>query len=374
MRRLMIVVAPLAPAVALWLAPVPAAAQSSHREAWHLCERQDPAAALERAVAGCTWLLAPGRESTGNRAIALFNRANARSAQGDRAAAIADYDQAIRLDPRIPFAFNNRGLLRAEQGDIAGAIADYDQAIRLDPGYAQAFSNRGLARAMRGDHAGAIDDYAGAIRADPRFILAFNNRGLARAALGDSRGAIADYDQAIRLEPRYAVAFNNRGLAHAALRSPEAAEIELAALRGIRADENLAKLDSPAFPVSAVLGVVDAWLAGKVAGARGQLQAAREHLEQAVAAAGRLPYMEPAYWPLPVRPSLGAACLAAGDAVAAEAVFRADLKDWPRNGWGLLGLERSLRAQGRDALADSVQRQFNAAWQRADVPLDLAWF
>jgi tetratricopeptide (TPR) repeat protein len=165
-----------------------------------------------------------------------------------------------------------------------------------------------------------------------------------------------------------------RGLAHAALRSPEAAEIELAALRGIRADENLAKLDSPAFPVSAVLGVVDAWLAGKVAGARGQLQAAREHLEQAVAAAGRLPYMEPAYWPLPVRPSLGAACLAAGDAVAAEAVFRADLKDWPRNGWGLLGLERSLRAQGRHALADSVQRQFNAAWQRADVTLDLAWF
>ena len=97
-------------------------------------------------------------------------------------------------------------------------------------------------------------------------------------------------------------------------------------------------------------------------------------MEKALAAENALPYMEPAYWPVPVRPALGAAWLAAGDAVKAERVFREDLQRWPRNGWGLHGLEQSLRAQGKTAQADDVHRQFIEAWSRADVKLDLAWF
>ena len=64
----------------------------------------------------------------------------------------------------------------------------------------------------------------------------------------------------------------------------------------------------------------------------------------AVAAEEGIPYMEPSYWPIPVRPALGAALLESGDPVRAEAVFRADIKRWPRNGWGLFELEKALRA------------------------------
>jgi len=84
--------------------------------------------------------------------------------------------------------------------------------------------------------------------------------------------------------------------------------------------------------------------------------------------------MEPAYWPFPTRPTLGAALLQTGDASKAEQVFRADLKQFPRNGWGLFGLEQSLRAQGRNQLADTVNRQLQETWKRADVKLDLAAF
>jgi hypothetical protein len=33
-----------------------------------------------------------------------------------------------------------------------------------------------------------------------------------------------------------------------------------------------------------------------------------------------------------------------------------------------------VSAQGRDAAADLVARQFAEAWRRADAPLELAWF
>lgn len=97
-------------------------------------------------------------------------------------------------------------------------------------------------------------------------------------------------------------------------------------------------------------------------------------LERAVAREAALPYMEPSYWPIPVRPTLGAALLQTGDAVQAEKVFRDDLELWPRHAWSLLGLENALRAQGKTQQADDVRRQFEAAWARADVPLDLKWF
>ena len=87
-----------------------------------------------------------------------------------------------------------------------------------------------------------------------------------------------------------------------------------------------------------------------------------------------MPYMEPSYWPIPVRPTLGAALLQSGDATKAEAVFREDLQRWPRNAWSLFGLEQSLHAQGKTEPAQDVHRQLHDAWQRADVNLDLAWF
>ena len=97
-------------------------------------------------------------------------------------------------------------------------------------------------------------------------------------------------------------------------------------------------------------------------------------LEKASAAADAIPYMEPSYWPIPVRPTLGAAYLASGDLAKAETVFREDLRRCPRNGWGLLGLEQTLRRQGKTQSADLVLTEFQEAWKRADLSLSLDWF
>jgi TolA-binding protein len=84
--------------------------------------------------------------------------------------------------------------------------------------------------------------------------------------------------------------------------------------------------------------------------------------------------MEPPYWYYSAKLSLGAALLKAGKPEEAEKVFRADLKEFPRNGWPLFGLEQSLRAQGKEAEAKRVAREFKSAWKHADTSLQLAWF
>lgn len=165
-----------------------------------------------------------------------------------------------------------------------------------------------------------------------------------------------------------------RGLAFAAKKDVVAAEHELPALSAIAASEAAKKLSSPVFPVSDTLAVAAHWLAGKVAGAKSDTRTMIKNLEEAVATEDAIPYMEPSYWPVPTRPTLGAAWLQAGDAAKAEQVFREDLKRWPRHAWSLFGLEQALRRQGRAQSAEMVRREFATAWQRADVQLSLDWF
>ena len=162
-----------------------------------------------------------------------------------------------------------------------------------------------------------------------------------------------------------------RGLAFAARKQVEDASREYATMTKLVYSDYAKKLDNPHFPATSVLQIADHLLAAKVAS---DSKAAIAELEKAVAAEDALPYMEPAYWPIPTRPTLGAALLQAGESAKAEAVFREDLKRWRRNGCSLFGLEQALRAQGQTEAAESVSRELDQAWKRADVKLDLAWF
>jgi tetratricopeptide (TPR) repeat protein len=165
-----------------------------------------------------------------------------------------------------------------------------------------------------------------------------------------------------------------RGLAFAAQQHPDTAQAEHDAMaKLIRSDEAEA-LNNPQFPATSILEVANHYLAGKIAGVRGEQDAMISSLEKAVKAEDAIPYMEPAFWPFPTRPALGAALLQTGKAEQAERVFREDLERLPRNGWGLLGLAESLRAQGRNQSADQVNIEFEKAWARADTTLELASF
>jgi tetratricopeptide (TPR) repeat protein len=122
----------------------------------------------------------------------------------------------------------------------------------------------------------------------------------------------------------------------------------------------------------AVLGVASQVIQARIAAAQGQRDAAIGHWKIAVEIQDTLNYDEPADWYYPVRESLGAALLTAGKAADAESVFREDLRQNPRNPRSLFGLQEALRAQGKEADAAWVDRQFKETWKDADTTLTLA--
>ncbi len=165
-----------------------------------------------------------------------------------------------------------------------------------------------------------------------------------------------------------------RGLAFVATGRRAEAEAELAALRQVAdrtpADRALAGF----FKTKSILALAVNVLAGEIAARSGQTDVAVRHLLAAVAEQDGHWFSEPPVWYFPVRQSLGAALLAGGRAVEAEAVYRDDLKRNPENGWSLYGLARSLRAQGKTAEAAAVEARFQKAWARADVTLSASRF
>src|SRR5207302_1707573 len=157
-------------------------------------------------ISGCTVAIQSGRWSGQGLAWAFNDRGFAYYLKGDLDPAIADFQQAIRLDPKDAVAFNNRGLTYQAKGDLDRAITDYNEAIRLDPRHALAFNNRGNAYQLKGSPDRAIPDYSEAIRLHPKESGMYFNRALANFYSGNLPQALADLNQSSEINPQHAYA------------------------------------------------------------------------------------------------------------------------------------------------------------------------
>ncbi|HYG79094.1 MAG TPA: alpha/beta fold hydrolase, partial [Pyrinomonadaceae bacterium] len=159
-----------------------------------------------------------------------------------------------------------------------------------------------------------------------------------------------------------------RGMAYASRKQVAEAEGELKLLvlasSGVPADAPFGNSTA-----RGVLAVAENLLAGRIALARGDRKAAFELMGKAVAAEDAVSYNEPPDWDLPTREWLGGALVASGDYAGAERVFRDELKKHPRNGRALFGLAESLKRQGKESDARSVEREFEKVWAKADTKL-----
>lgn len=118
-----------------------------------------------------------------------------------------------------------------------------------------------------------------------------------------------------------------------------------------------------------ILSIARHMLDGEIAYRRGSIDEAVSQLEKAIAIEDNLMYMEPPEWVQPVRHTLGAILVDAGRFDEAEKVYRADLREWPENGWSLHGLEKCLRARGATSEADEVEKRFQKTWAHADTKI-----
>ncbi|HEV2666090.1 MAG TPA: tetratricopeptide repeat protein, partial [Blastocatellia bacterium] len=184
------------------------------------------------ALPGLSGALAQTRLPRSNSTEDFFKRGVARYLQGDLEGAMRDFDRAIDLAttlspgsvaanhigvivPEAAVIHYNRGVIRYDLHDWDGAIADFDEALMLNPHRVMALIKRGNARFNKGDLDEAINDFNQAIRLDPRSVIAWNNRGLAWQNKGKLDAALSDYARALELDPRLTVALNNRaGIKH----------------------------------------------------------------------------------------------------------------------------------------------------------------
>jgi tetratricopeptide (TPR) repeat protein len=146
------------------------------------------------------------------------------------------------------------------------------------------------------------------------------------------------------------------GMAHAALGQAAGAASALAQLQA--ADAKSGSADPKH-------GLAELVLRARMAQAARDDRQAITLLRQAVAIEDGLGYFEPPMWFVPTRHVLGAALLRGGDAAAAEAVYREDLRRIPENGWSLLGLSQALAAQGKPT--EAIRSRLQRAWANADT-------
>jgi tetratricopeptide (TPR) repeat protein len=85
-------------------------------------------------------------------------------------------------------------------------LADYDDAIRLNPNYIAAFYNRGLLFDEKKEYERAIDDFNVVLKIDPRNPLVLFRRGEAFLKKGNVGAGNADIVAAKAIKPDIAEA------------------------------------------------------------------------------------------------------------------------------------------------------------------------
>jgi tetratricopeptide (TPR) repeat protein len=137
--------------------------------------------------------------------------ARAKEDKYDSLGALADYNQAILLNPNFAEAYFNRGNLKVNYyngiptetslNDVSGAMSDFSKAVELNTKFEDAYLARASVRIDKlKDYPGALSDLNQVILLNPKSHSAYNSRGLLKARnLKDITGGVKDINQAISL-------------------------------------------------------------------------------------------------------------------------------------------------------------------------------
>ena len=161
-----------------------------------------------------------------------------------------------------------------------------------------------------------------------------------------------------------------RGIAFSSLGKNEEALKELSYIKPLIDTPEIKNLVKSGQPSAKLLEIADNLLLGQIEFKNGNYEASIISLKKAVSLQDDLPYTEPPFWYYPTRQSLGRVLIEAGKFAEAEAVFRKDLEDYPRNGWSMFGLFKVLEIQGKTKEAKKYKDKFDVIWQLSDIKLE----
>ena len=152
-----------------------------------------------------------------------------------------------------------------------------------------------------------------------------------------------------------------RGVAYAQVKDAANARNEIKAIEQLIASTDMSNLEAQFLPAKTILTLAKNVVEARIAQSGNDLATAEKHLREAVELESSIPYMEPPYWYYPVRQTLAAVLLQQGRASEAADMFKAALKERPRNAWALWGLMQAQRKTG-DAELSKTESAFKKAW------------
>lgn len=122
-------------------------------------------------------------------------------------AALANMDEAIKLQPRHPGFFINRAFIRKNLDDYYGALSDYEYAAQLAPTDYIPFYNRALLYMEVRDFDRALTDLDKVITLHGQDIRTLYNRAIVRNEKRDFKGALDDINKVIKRYPTLAAGY-----------------------------------------------------------------------------------------------------------------------------------------------------------------------
>ena len=152
-----------------------------------------------------------------------------------------------------------------------------------------------------------------------------------------------------------------RGVAYAQVKDAENARNEVKAIEQLIVSADMSNLEAQFLPAKTILTLARNVVEARIAQSGNDLATAEKHLREAVELESSIPYIEPPYWYYPVRQTLAAVLLQQGRANEAADMFKAALKERPRNAWALWGLTQAQRKSG-DAELSKTESAFKKAW------------
>ena len=175
----------------------------------------------------------------------FFERGFLQYCRGSLESAIADYTEAIRLNPDFAEAYYQRGLaygirrhlestrrdfqrslelvsdgpkariirgwLHLMDKDLQKAFIEANKSLKQNPYDYEGLRLRATLNSAAGHQDRSINDFTKAIKINPGPYITYHDRATARRMKGDLVGAIKDYTRAIAINPNAFLPYNDRG-------------------------------------------------------------------------------------------------------------------------------------------------------------------
>lgn len=196
---------------------------------------------VQKKADACTELLNAGLPFKQQQTASLYAlRGSARQSAGDVKGTLEDFDQALRVEPKLTQAYLIRGALYLNGGEPQKAADDFARFISASPNASEGYYNRGLAfRALnRCDQ--AVSDFQQALKLNAGFADAAYQKGVCEHASSQLEQAIASYDLALSIRPDFVDALVNRGTAGFELGETVKAEQDFKAALSLNPNNSLA--------------------------------------------------------------------------------------------------------------------------------------